>query len=278
MEGYSASPEEQSVRLSRAATSKSLDFTLQKAIREEHAFTVQTSPVTGRIFVDDMAVGEGTAKCEREYGTYTVTFGDVEGWRTPAPMRVTLTPTQPKNVVKAQYTRLFHAFAEVIRADSVSAVGVDHWSTGVIFEKGKLEPSHALGPKIKELSEGKKFAWELGMGDPNHNPTGGDYVIFSVPLPEDVSPDTPLRLRLYLYKSEQRYPFSLAARSEVVVEVNGRTFLDGYAPKYETASADAEHYDEWPLQYVLAPGLNQIVIYTGVGNTVFNYLWKVEIL
>ena len=179
--------------------------------------------------------------------------------------------------VKAKYTRLFHASAQVNDDGTVTTEGIEHWSIGIIFEHAKPEPSVALGPKIKEVPESKKFGWELGMGDPNRNPTGGDYVMFSFALPEDVPPDTPLNLRLYLYKSSKRYPFSLSGRSVLVVEVNGRTFLDGYTPHYETGAADLNRYEEWSLQQTLRPGNNQILVYTGEGNTVFNYLCKIEI-
>ena len=154
---------------------------------------------------------------------------------------------------------------------------IERWSTGIIFERSNPQASNALGPKIKEIPEAKKFGWELGMGDPNRNPTGGDYVLFSFTLPEDVPPETPLTLKIYVYKSSKRYPFSLAGRSEVAVEINGRQFLDGFTPRYETAAADLDRYDEWSLSRALRPGDNQVLVYTGNGNTVFNYLWKIEI-
>jgi hypothetical protein len=62
-----------------------------------------------------------------------------------------------------------------------------------------------------------------------------------------------------------------------MVEVNGKRFLDGFTPQYSTSSADLSRYEEWSLHDALKPGENQILVYTGNGNTVFNYLWKIEI-
>lgn len=277
LEGSSVSPEQHSVRVSRAAASQSVHFTLNRTAQKVRAFTVQTTPVEGRIFVDGDFVGEGAATVNRDYGTYVVTFGDIDGWRPPALQRVTLTPTKPQEQVRAKYERLFHASAQVNGEDVVALEGIERWSTGIIFERGKPQASSVLGPKIKPVPDSKKFGWELGMGDPNRNPTGGDYVLFSFTLPEDVPPETPLNLRLYVYKSSQRYPFSLAGRSEIVVEINGRNFLDGFTPRHETAAADLDRYEEWSLHHTLRPGDNLILLYTGDGNTVFNYLWKLEI-
>jgi len=50
--------------------------------------SVDTSPVKGEVFVD--GVSWGTAPVERDVtpGVYTVSFGDVEGYETPAPQTV----------------------------------------------------------------------------------------------------------------------------------------------------------------------------------------------
>ncbi len=279
LKGYTVSPDQQSVRISRASSSPTVHFTLREQVVAIRAFSVQTEPVEGRIFVDKIFVGEGSAACERDYGTYEVTFGEVDGWRAPKPVRVTLTPAKPQHEIHARYSRLYHAFAQANGEKSVGMDGFNRWSTGVIFETGDPLPSELLGSKIREIPGSKKFGWELAMGDPNRNPTGGDYVIFSFTLPEDVAPDSPLSLRLYAYRSSRNYPFTITGgRSEIVVEVNGRRFLDGFSPRFETYAADLDRYEEWSLTRVLKSGENRIMIYSGDGNKTFNYLWKIEIL
>ncbi len=279
LEGYTVSPDQQSVRIGRASSSPVVHFTLDKTEKAIRAFAVQTVPVEGRIFVDGILVGEGAANCEREYGTYTVTFGDIEGWHTPKPMRVSLTPSNSHPAIEAHYSRLFHAFAEAHSENDAATEGMGPWTAGVIFEDHQPQPSSQLGPRIRAIPNSQKFGWELAMGDPNRNPTGGDYVTFTFTLPADVPPDSPLNLRLYLYRSERKYPWTLSGgHAEIVVSVNDRKFLDGFTPRYESYAADLDRYEEWSLHHVLKLGENRILIYTGDGNTIFNYLWKVEIL
>ncbi len=279
LEGYAVSPDQQSVRIGRASSSPVVHFTLEKTEKPIRAFSVQTVPIEGRIFVDGIFVGEGTANCERDYGTYTVTFGDIEGWHTPKPVRVSLTPSNPHPAIEARYSRLFHAFTEARSETDVAIKGMGQWTAGVIFEDRKPQPSDQLGPRIRAIPNSQKFGWELAMGDPNRNPTGGDYIAFTFSLPEDVPPDSPLNLRLYLYRSDRKYPWTISGgHSIIVVMVNDRKFLDSFTPRYETYAADLDRYEEWSLHHVLKPGENRILIYTGDGNTIFNYLWKVEIL
>jgi hypothetical protein len=278
-DGYKVTPDQQPVRISRASSTPFIFFSLEKSEKPVHAFTVQTTPIEGRIFVDGVFVGEGAATCERDYGTYLVTFGDVDGWHTPKPERMTLTPSKPNDHLDAHYIRLYHAFAEVNNDSRVAAENISSWSVGIIFEDGKPQASELLGPRIREIPSSKKFGWELAMGDPNRNPTGGDYVLFTFTLPEDVPPDSPLNLRLYVYRSDRKYPWTISGgHSELDVRVNDHRFLDGFTPQNESSAADLERYEEWSLHSVLKPGENHILVSSGDGNTMFNYLWKVEIL
>ena len=85
-------------------------------------------------------------------------------------------------------------------------------------------------------------------------------------------------MRLYIYRSNRKYPLSLSSRCEVTVTVNGRVFLDNFRPRHEQTDADSERYEEWSLQHSLVPGENRIMIRTGDKNQIFNYLWKFEVL
>jgi len=51
-----------------------------------------TAPVAGDIFVNQEYRGTKDVNIELEQGTYTVTFGNVGGYVTPAPLNVTVNP------------------------------------------------------------------------------------------------------------------------------------------------------------------------------------------
>ena len=53
---------------------------------------VITSPVAGDIFVNAEYRGTKDVNIELEQGAYTVTFGNVAGYITPAPLNITVNP------------------------------------------------------------------------------------------------------------------------------------------------------------------------------------------
>jgi hypothetical protein len=277
-QGYTVDPDEQSVRVTKGTVPQFVFFTLKQSDQSIRQFTVRTSPVSGKIFVDTVLVGEGTATAARDFGVYMVTFGEVEGYKTPQPIRVSLTPSKPQQEIQGVYTRIFHILAGIDSSGSVVSEGNIRWSTGVFFEEGGAEVSPSQGPRPRPIPESRLKGWELAQGDPTRNPTGDDYIEFAFDLPADVLPTSPLGLRLYLYRSNERYALTISSRSEVIVTVNGKVFLDGYRPVYGTDAADEGRYEEWSLQGMLKPGENHVMIRNGEGNTLINFLWKVEIL
>lgn len=51
-----------------------------------------TTPVSGDIFVNNEYRGTKDINIQLEQGTYTVTFGNIAGYVTPAPLNVTVNP------------------------------------------------------------------------------------------------------------------------------------------------------------------------------------------
>jgi hypothetical protein len=275
LKGYTSDPPDQTVSILRSSAIQSVFFTLTET--QTRRITVETSPFAAKIYINGAPLGVGKVSVPRDYGSYTVSFADSEGWRTPESVQVTLTPSQPQPQVKGVYERLFHAGAQVVDGKVVTENGMQ-WEVGAYFEEDGKRPSVSLGPRIRPIPDSQKSGWELAEGDPNRNPTGGDYVEFKFTLPSDADLKAPLNLRLYLYRSTRHYAFSLSGRAEVVVTVNGHRFLDGYRPQYGTEVADQDRYEEWALTGMLVRGENRIMVRSGERNTLFNYLWKIEIL
>ena len=276
LEGYAPDPRDQTVRLVPSIVPQFVFFTLNEEQAAHREIVIETAPVSGTILVDGAPVGEGKAVVHRDFGIYTVSFGEMAGFRTPQPVQVSLTPLHPRPEVKGAYTRVFHVSAQVESENGVKTDGGLRWETGV-YLNNTTQPNASLGPRIREVSGARKFGWELAAGDPNRNPVGGDYIEFIFELPPDVPPDSPLGLRLYLYRSGRRYALTVNNRSELVVTVNGRKFLTGYRPTHSVTAADYDRYEEWSLQGMLQPGENRVMIRTSDDNTLYNYLWKFEI-
>lgn len=277
LDGYTSQPEQHVVRLSRAAGAQLVFFTLTEKQRSRKELTVTTEPVQGPIFVDGDSVGFGLAVVPHDFGVYVVSFGKVDGYHTPEPIRMSITPANPNPTATAKYTRKFEVSAECRSDGSVKTMGNIRWETG-IYERNKgARVSETHGPKIEKIPGTDMQGWELAMGDANRNPTGADYIEFIFELPEDVSPSSLLNLRLYIYRTNRKYPLSLSSRCEVTVTVNGRLFLDNFRPRHDQTTAGRGSYEEWSLQHTLIQGENRIMIRTGEKNQIFNYLWKFEV-
>lgn len=276
--GYKSEPEQQAVRLSRIAGGQLVFFTLTEEQRARKEFTITTEPVQGAIFVNGDSVGFGLAVVRHDFGVFLISFGEVEGYLTPEASRLAITPAKPNPTVTGTYMRKMRIAAECEKSGEVSVSGDLRWEIGIYDRDKGARQSDAHGPKINEIPGATKMGWELGMGDSNRNPTGADYIEFIFTLPPDVSPASPLNLRLYLYRSNRKYPLSLSSRCEVTVTVNGRVFLDNYRPRHDQSGADSDRFEEWSLQHTLVPGENRIMVRTGEKNQLFNYLWKFEVL
>jgi hypothetical protein len=278
LEGYTFEPTEQTVRLTRDSLYKQITFSAKAASSTSRGLVIETSPIDGPVFVDSVLVGTGKVSTTHDFGTHVVSFGPVEGWQVPATVRVTITPSQLRPEVKGLYTRILALSAEAVANDNATARGDIRWDTGIYFEDSGPQRGSTQGSKIKRIPGAGKFGWELGPGDAARNPTGGDYVEFVFTLPPETNAKSDHKLQLYLYRSARNYPLVLSSgKSEVVISINGRTFLDGYRPQNATSAADGERYEEWSMLGYLKAGENRIMVRAGDENTVFNYLWKVDI-
>jgi hypothetical protein len=275
LEGYIADPRELTVFVNAQPKPQLVFFTLTEA--RAHELVVTTTPIAAPIYLDSVLVGRGKVILPRDFGVYTIHFGDSTGWRTPEPLRVTLTPSKPRPEFEGIYVRTLHISAQANGETSVVTDGGINWETGVYYNHNTVEPSASLGARIREIPGSKKFGWELAVGDPNRNPTGGDYVEFTFTLPSDIPPTTALDLRLYLYRSDKLYPFVVTGRCDLAVSVNGKIFLDGLRPVNTTEGANEQRFERWSLQGMLKEGENKIMVRSGDHNSQYSYLWKIEI-
>jgi hypothetical protein len=65
---------------------------------------VITNPVSGDIFINNEYRGTRDVNVELEQGSYTVTFGNVAGYVTPAPMSIEVSPGFTA-LVSIEYTK-----------------------------------------------------------------------------------------------------------------------------------------------------------------------------
>jgi hypothetical protein len=106
-DGYIATPDNISVTLTT-------DFQRELAAFELHpdlslpqpTLTVSTTPLAAGIRVDGKAAGVGKANVTPGFGNHRVEFADVPGYKTPAPVTVSLTAQEPHAEASGTYERL----------------------------------------------------------------------------------------------------------------------------------------------------------------------------
>jgi hypothetical protein len=91
--------------------------------------TVMTTPPAAGIRINGRAVGVGKALMELPYGTHTVEFSDVPGYRTPEKVTVTVTMENPHPEITGTYEKLVgNSYLAILPSEDV----------GIKFEGSKL--------------------------------------------------------------------------------------------------------------------------------------------
>lgn len=109
--------------------------------------SIDTTPVKGEVFVDDESWGTAPHEREVPVGSHTVSFGEVEGYTTPAPQQVTVQhnkTTAAEGVYEQQFGTLLADTAPV---------------KGEVFVDGQ---SWGIAPQSRELPVG---AYTVSFGD-----------------------------------------------------------------------------------------------------------------
>jgi len=83
--------------------------------------TITTSPVGGEVFVNDASWGKAPQSKVVQVGTYTISFGAIEGFTTPASQVVTVTENAQTTVTGAYQPQDGTAVAEITDPDLVTA-------------------------------------------------------------------------------------------------------------------------------------------------------------
>ncbi|MCB1059571.1 MAG: PEGA domain-containing protein [Calditrichaeota bacterium] len=105
--GYVATPDSIEVALREDNENELAAFSLQPKERlPVPQLTIQTKPLAAGIKVDGTSVGVGSAKVSADYGARVIEFADVPGYKTPDPVRLSITTENSDHTVVGTYERL----------------------------------------------------------------------------------------------------------------------------------------------------------------------------
>lgn len=106
-QGQISSPDSIEIALTGDGQSELAAFSLQPAGNlPTPQLVLSTKPLAAPIRVNGTAVGVGSARLSAEYGNVLVEFSPVPGYRTPNPVRISITKDNPNHEVEGVYERL----------------------------------------------------------------------------------------------------------------------------------------------------------------------------
>ncbi len=238
---------------------------------------ITTQPDRGGVYVDDVFRGAGRVTLENlKLGEVVVRFGEISGYRSPAPQKVFLALDKPTVEVEGIYLPLIFIAASLDVSGRVSMQKAT-LETGYVMGDGQPHIDAVAGPEIKYLEETHTFVWEMGYAFTNRNPPGQDVIEMTFDLPERFDGVKPLELRLYGYGSDKRFPFVASARSSFDVIVNDRVARQDIAPVSQLGKS-AAGFDAVPINSYLRPGKNSLRVQTSGSSRCYYYLYKIVLM
>jgi len=107
LNGHLVKPDSIEVFLNTDAQAELAAFSLQPVQQLPVPYlSVQTKPLAAGIRLDGVSVGVGNARVSTAYGPRIIEFADVPGYKTPTPVRVSITAESPDQEVTGVYERL----------------------------------------------------------------------------------------------------------------------------------------------------------------------------
>ncbi|MDK9699716.1 MAG: PEGA domain-containing protein [bacterium] len=275
--GYRAIDGEQIVSLATASSMQNLLFQLvaEAQATQGRAF-VSTRPINGKVFLDGSLRGTGEVTIEPlAYGEYTLSFGAVEGYRTPAPVHVSITSGNSVATIVGTYEPLLSLVVSIDNQGGVRS-GDASILYGV-YADGNFTTDNANGPQKKYFKDVNFWSWELGYGYQNRNPAGSDAIELRFVLPDGIDKNN-LKLRLFGYATNRSYPFTVSGKTRISVELNGKTVAGDVTPTRNLDREDPPGFDEWRIGNWLQAGENRLIVRTSSSSTAVYLLSRIVIL
>jgi len=266
-EGYKSVPENQDIQLSAGSGGADIDFEM---IKTHEKLSIITTPVAGDIFINGKKVGRGKIEQLTEMGQHTVSFGSVEGYKTPRPRVISL--SNAREQLNVSYFPEMKLDVEITTNGSVNVDNCD-LITGYTFDNRAFSASKEAGPEVVFVEKQNDYFWKFGYAFPYRNPKGSDGVKMSFNLPKVLDHEQSFRLQLEAASSKERYPHRTTKDIDISIKVNGRVISYTYSPKpLENNGLDVM---EWDITRFIKPGNNAVEISTTEKNNTFFYVKRI---
>lgn len=270
-EGYRAEPSFRVVTLGASDPRMDLSF---KLIKEFTRVRIQTDPQSAKIFVDKSYAGKGFFEGELKQGAHEIAFEEISGFKTPPARVIQLKPDTPLELF-VKYFPQMNLGATVTATGNINAFYCD-LITGYTLNNRGFAASSEGGPEVVFHEQLKQYVWKFGFAFPYRNPRGNDAVKLIFRLPLDYQNDQVFYLEIQGAASEERYPQTLAKKSELKLKINNHQ-LNLNAPHKTLETLNGLETLKWEISKYLNPGLNTVELATTENNTTYYFVKSIRI-
>jgi len=179
-DGYVTEPKNKSVRLSDLDAYQNVHFVLKKAVIN---ITLNTTPVNGKIYLNDKQVGEGHWQGGLTPGKYKLHFGSVDSYHSPEPLTIEVDEGK-KTAYTFQYAPTFSLAWSPLGLLPKNASG--NIQIGYVDEDQVFHSDPNNGPEIIISEEIGEKVWLLAYAFAYRNPPENDAIVFTFDVPSTI--------------------------------------------------------------------------------------------
>jgi len=271
MDGYKVYPREKIVQLSEKDNLVKTNF---KLTRSTMPVTIITRPVEGTINIDGKDAGIGRWTGSLPIGTHKIRFGKISFFENPEETEFFVEDGGNDKFIftyKSNFSIIFSP--EGIKPDNINAT----IQLGYVENNNEFISDPRNGPKIRRTEFIAGNVWWMGNAFNYRTPPANEAVAISFSLPQKDEFGYDFLMKVWGYRSEQRYPLEIAGTSNIRIKVNGTVIQSSYTPDFALTEANESAFDKFQLGNLLRPGKNIIIISTAKTNKTFYALRKIAI-
>lgn len=270
-EGFKVYPDEQVVILSQNERQAKVDFTLTSTTR---FVTISVKPRNAEIFIDGKGVAQGTFKGSLSLGEHDIRFSNLENYKNPGEQKINITAAGDDRFEFLYGSDIYYEISPSIVKPSSLIVRT---SSGYILKGINFKANSTNGPEIITNKTVNESVWNLGFAFQYKNPPGSDAIYVRFEVPSDLNIADDVKLKMWLYKTDDKYPLAISNTSEYMVVFNNRVIVESRSPRYNLSEISEQNYEEVSITNLVKPGVNILIIAAGPNNTKFLNLWKLVV-
>ncbi len=269
--GYIAQPSEKIIDLSESNPRQQVHFTLKRSALE---ITLKTDPVKGKIYLNEKEIATGTWQGDLKPGQYHVRFSPADFHQAPEPRMIQIGEDFPTSYTFT-YTPLFSLLFSPRGISPKNDLG--SIQLGYIDENQVFHSDPINAPEIQKPNPINEQVWFLGYAFAYRNPPLNDAIVFTFNIPASINLKNNLWLKMWGYRTEQKYPLAFTSASEINISVNNRLIQAEYTPRYTLSEAGESKVEKFRINNLVHQGKNRLQISTSAVNTIYFALWKIAI-